>query len=166
MLITLMKYLIILYLPEKLLEQYEIALNTIVPEDINYYNEFCYLVKQKGGTMISKEDEYKKTAHSKLKVKCKINHDFITSLNIAQKAWCPTCSTRKTEKYIKFIVELLLNKKCVKIRPKWLENLELDIYCEELKLAFEYNGIQHYKIIEHFNMTEDTIKKTTRKRSK
>ena len=38
-----------------------------------------------------------------------------------------------------------------KIRPKWLKNpntgknLELDIYCDELKIAVEYNGIQHYK---------------------
>ena len=37
-----------------------------------------------------------------------------------------------------------------KVRPSWLMNhetgfcLELDRYCKELKLAFEYNGIQHH----------------------
>jgi len=37
-----------------------------------------------------------------------------------------------------------------KIRPSWLKNpktkrnLELDGYCEQLKMAIEYNGIQHY----------------------
>ena len=38
-------------------------------------------------------------------------------------------------------------------RPDWLKyitgcNLELDYYCKELKLAFEYNGIQHYEPID------------------
>ena len=41
-------------------------------------------------------------------------------------------------------------------RPDWLKyttgcNLELDYYCEELKLAFEYNGIQHYKYSSKFH---------------
>ncbi len=35
-------------------------------------------------------------------------------------------------------------------RPKWLEGLELDIFIPALKLAFEYQGIQHYKPVEHF----------------
>lgn len=33
------------------------------------------------------------------------------------------------------------------IRPKWLSGLEIDFYCEELKLAFEFDGDQHsYKM--------------------
>ncbi|MCD8017214.1 MAG: hypothetical protein LUE97_05345 [Oscillospiraceae bacterium] len=35
-------------------------------------------------------------------------------------------------------------------RPKWLQGLELDIYIPELKLAFEYQGIQHFVPIEHW----------------
>ena len=33
-------------------------------------------------------------------------------------------------------------------RPDWLNGLELDIYVPELKTAFEYQGIQHYKPID------------------
>jgi len=49
------------------------------------------------------------------------------------------------------ILEKIYNKKFTRdVRPKWLRNprtnhsLELDCYNEELKIALEYNGIQHY----------------------
>lgn len=45
-------------------------------------------------------------------------------------------------------------KKC---RPQWLMNkkpMELDLFCEELKLAVEFNGAQHYKFCSFFHKTE------------
>lgn len=36
--------------------------------------------------------------------------------------------------------------------------LELDIYIPELKLAFEYNGIQHYEFNSFFQKTEEDFK--------
>lgn len=45
----------------------------------------------------------------------------------------------------------------VTIRPDWLKNkktkrnLELDLYCDKLKLAVEYNGEQHYKHSDYFH---------------
>lgn len=35
-------------------------------------------------------------------------------------------------------------------RSKWLEGLELDIYLPEKKLAFEYQGIQHFVAVDHW----------------
>ena len=35
-------------------------------------------------------------------------------------------------------------------RPEWLEGLELDIYVPNIKLAFEYQGIQHFKAVKHW----------------
>ena len=35
-------------------------------------------------------------------------------------------------------------------RPEWLCGLELDIYVPEIKLAFEYQGIQHFKAVKHW----------------
>ena len=52
--------------------------------------------------------------------------------------------------------------KCV--RPNWLKNvltgrnLEIDMFCEELKLGLEYHGIQHIKFLPHFHKTEDKFK--------
>jgi hypothetical protein len=45
----------------------------------------------------------------------------------------------------------MFNEKFPKFYPKWLKNpktdhlLELDGYCDKLKIAFEHNGLQHYK---------------------
>lgn len=35
-------------------------------------------------------------------------------------------------------------------RPSWLEGLELDVYVPEKKIAFEYQGIQHFKAVKHW----------------
>ena len=46
--------------------------------------------------------------------------------------------------------EKIYNKKFAKCKPLWLKNqrgsqLELDGYNDELKIAFEYQGRQHYE---------------------
>jgi hypothetical protein len=57
----------------------------------------------------------------------------------------------KAERYcIEFMELLFSGHRFQKVRPDWLRNpetnhcLELDGYCEQLSLAIEYNGIQHY----------------------
>ena len=52
-----------------------------------------------------------------------------------------------------------------KERPNWLKNpnskycLEIDLYCDELKLAIEYQGIQHYVYTPYFHSCENDFKK-------
>jgi hypothetical protein len=48
--------------------------------------------------------------------------------------------------------ELFPGKRFIKTRaPTWLEGLELDCYNGELRLAFEYQGVQHYEFVPFFH---------------
>jgi very-short-patch-repair endonuclease len=63
-----------------------------------------------------------------------------------------------TEMKCREIFESILNVKFNKAKPKFLSlsnrsHLELDGYCEELKLAFEYDGEQHYRDVDCFKTT-------------
>lgn len=66
------------------------------------------------------------------------------------------------------VLQSLFKKPFPKARPNILRNpvtsengfdnnLELDCYNEELKLACEYQGIQHYKYIPYFHRTRDAF---------
>lgn len=66
----------------------------------------------------------------------------------------PSSSEKKTsrgENICKRVMEELTGKPFNNVRPKWLINpvtqqpLELDCYNEELRIAVEYNGKQHYE---------------------
>lgn len=92
------------------------------------------------------------------KWKCQCNQGHIFELSAQRlkvnKNPCPDCTYDSFEETIfRFLVEEVTGKTFEKIRPDWLQNphsgknMELDMYCEELNLAFEYNGIHHYKAI-------------------
>jgi hypothetical protein len=67
------------------------------------------------------------------------------------------------EKECRRVLEKLTNKKFIKARPDFLKNnvtghnLELDCFNEELKLAVEYNGIQHYEFTPRFHSSKDAF---------
>ena len=86
----------------------------------------------------------------KMKWKCKNNHTWkVNFSNIKyHNTWCPKCANSRTENLIRTIFEEKFNTLFPSVRPDFLKykrNLELDGYNEELKIAFEYNGQQHYK---------------------
>lgn len=61
-------------------------------------------------------------------------------------------------------LEKKFNRKFPKCRPHFLKNpitngalMELDCFNEELSLACEYQGEQHYKFIPHFHKTYDSF---------
>lgn len=63
----------------------------------------------------------------------------------------------KGQKAVREYLEKRFNKKFIECRPDFLKNpktgrnLEYDCYNEELKLAVEYNGKQHYELNSNFH---------------
>lgn len=102
-----------------------------------------------------------------LKWKCSANHIFEKKLRyVLEGNWCKVCSSRLiTERLYRCCLEQKLNIEFKNIRPEWLKSpktgccLELDIYSEKHKLAFEYNGEQHYKEVPNLNIDSNKLKK-------
>lgn len=81
---------------------------------------------------------------------------------------CPECSRSKTERLCREMFQSFLGYLFPNTRPSFLNGLELDGYSEELNLAFEYNGIQHYEYAPFFHQNgyEDFEKQKSRDREK
>ena len=70
------------------------------------------------------------------------------------KTWCPNCATSfwRTEAEIRDIFETIFcPHEFESCYPQFLEGLQLDGYCRELSLAFEYQGEQHYDPDNYFH---------------
>ena len=102
----------------------------------------------RGGKCLSKK--YIRST-SKLRWQCTRGHIWEAMPgNIKQGQWCPECINSTSEDICRKFFERIFNRKFPKRRFSWLTNsrgnrMELDGYCEGLKLAFEYNGKQHYR---------------------
>ena len=120
----------------------------------------------KGGECLS--TEYKDTKTHML-WKCSENHEWESRFgDIKSGHWCPQCSSGRSEQLCREIFEEHYNAKFPNVRPKFLKGLELDGYNEELNIAFEYNGKQHYKYVPYFhrNGEQDFIEQQERDRMK
>lgn len=51
-------------------------------------------------------------------------------------------------------------------RPDWMEGLELDFYIDELKIAAEVQGDQHYGFVEYFHRTIENFEAQKKRDSK
>jgi hypothetical protein len=105
--------------------------------------------------------EWVKGANSKQKVRhdeCKHEYPVTYAKFKDCGRRCPRCSSYRSEKLCTTIFESFFpEKEFRKQRPKFLNGLELDGYNEELNIAFEYNGVQHYKYNSHFHRTKDVF---------
>ena len=78
--------------------------------------------------------------------------------------WCAECQAGFSERACRALLERLtgwLFPKLARIKIPWLVNsrgkrMELDGYSEEIGVAFEYNGRQHYDPINHFYRGDDS----------
>ena len=118
-------------------------------------NDCNQIANERGGKCLSTEYKNNKTY---MLWECSKGHQWENNLdNIKNnnKNWCPYCKSLRTEKLVRNIIEQLAQCKFIKCRPQWLDGLEMDGYNDEEKIAFEYNGIQHYKYTPYFHKSED-----------
>lgn len=97
-----------------------------------------------------------KNTSSRARFKCKHDHEWETHVSnvFREKSGCPKCSIYRTtsvgEATAIFIIQKYLGKQFERTRKVLPSKLELDGFNEELKLAIEYNGVQHYSENKHF----------------
>lgn len=116
--------------------------------DINMIKKFC---RNLDGELLTKK-YFRNT--QKLKIKCSCGKIFNKTWRKLQDGqWCQYCNPKsKGEEFVRKVFEKIFN---ASFPTKRLYNkLELDGFNESLKLAFEYQGIQHYKY-NHFFHNKD-----------
>jgi len=102
------------------------------------------LAKKHGGKCVS--SEYKNYT-SPLSWECKYGHIFERTYQSLkhQGGWCTVCGGSYGEAVTREFFEKLFKEPFPRKRPSWLNGLELDGFSQNLKIAFEHQGEQHYR---------------------
>lgn len=108
------------------------------------------LAESRGGRFLSEEYVNSSTLHL---WECADGHQWEAQPNnVAFGTWCPDCVKGEhiSEAICRTTFQQIFKKQFPKKRPEWLKNqkgniMELDGFCSSLKIAFEYNGEQHYQ---------------------
>jgi len=124
------------------------------------------LVEERGGSVLSIVHEGGKKY---VLYRCQeghLNKGLYT--NLKKGTWCDRCSSGLGERICRAFFEVVFGKEFNKARPAWLRSdkgrlMELDGYCHELDIAFEYNGIQHYALGTRYIRDERKLQKRKEK---
>lgn len=125
-------------------------------------NDARLLGEKFGGTLL---DNSIKNSESLLSWRCEKDHLFQKSYAaIKQGIWCPMCSPKwKCEEICRNFFQQLFDAPFVKCKPFIKSDncfVEFDGYCKSLGIAFEHNGLQHYKTTNKFNNNLEKLEKT------
>ena len=133
------------------------------------YLEFLEVCTNRNVRLLDNEKIYiektkKNGAETYLKLQCLKCYQIATTTTIntfinSECLGCK-CSLSKSERCFGDLLKINFpNNNFIKIKPNWLKNkkgnnLELDFYCKELKLAFEYQGAQHEEYNKFFHRND------------
>ncbi len=130
----------------------EASLASLSKQTLDEINNFVGKINGKCNSKIYINNE------TKLDFECKIGHKFQKSWSAVKNSlrWCPKCSPNKLigETLARLILEHLLKIKFPSVYIKEMEGLQLDGYNSENRVAFEYQGYQHYTENSHFHNNE------------
>ena len=124
------------------------------------------LAKKKGGRCISKSYSHNK---EELEWECSNGHRFFMRPNsVQQGGWCGECSRGLRERIVRRYFEAIFSAPFPSQRPFWLINakgrkMELDGFNDELKIAFEHHGVQHYEEVPFFHQGKKTLNQQKRR---
>jgi hypothetical protein len=123
------------------------------------------IAQQKGGrcltTTYCNQDQ-------KLSMNCAEGHAFNrTMLELKQFVWCPYCRESQGERVCRYILEQMFAHPFPRRRPDFLRcgksQLEFDGYNEDERVAFEYQGEQHYSYFPHVHGTREAYRAQRRR---
>ena len=116
-------------------------------------------VKKLEGKCLSEEYD---TNDKNLQFECKYGHKFKESWSDVKNSlrWCPKCSKNRLigESIARQIMEHALQLEFPSVYIKEMEGLQLDGYNAEHKIAFEYQGYQHYTQTSYFHKSNSQYK--------
>lgn len=123
------------------------------------------LAQRRGGKCVS--DIYVNSATT-LEWECGAGHRWkeIPDKVKNQEKWCPYCLGTGfiTEAKCRYIIEILTGELFSKTQTVLGQGYELDGYSEVVKVAFEYNGEHHYKIVRRYTPTRKRLRERKRLR--
>lgn len=106
-------------------------------------------------------DKYKydkviyKSYNSKILIGCPHHGYFKQTPGKHLQYGCAKCGRNNiSEELCRTYFEYYLQDKMPNVRPKFMQKLELDGYSKKWKVAFEYQGKQHYERVKHWQKTE------------
>lgn len=128
-------------------------------------DEMQKIASSRGGKCLS---NHYKNNQSKLTWECAFGHQWDSApASIINGTWCPHCSSGLGERICREHFEQIFGHIFPKSYPKWLANddgnqMELDGYCENLGIAFEYQGEQHYSLDTHYITSAQDLERRQR----
>lgn len=134
------------------------------------YDKLALVAKNRGGVLLSTKFNLVADFYE---LRCDLGHEFSRrAIDIFNGKWCPDCSKYLTERLCREVMSSIFGCDFPSAAPSWLVSkkgqLQLDGFNAKGKIAFEYNGIQHYefnplyhKTIEDFTEQQkrDSLKK-------
>lgn len=122
------------------------------------------MAEERGGECLS--TEYVNLA-TPLQWRCSEGHTWMAApLDIRHHdTWCPQCANRVTgasEEVFRGIIERELSAQFPNVWLDWLVSdkgyrLSLDGYNEDMQIAFEFQGVQHFKVVDWFERENSNL---------